>query len=276
MVRLKLSESGGGLPIAGIFCARDSAATFERIQAVLKPRPIMKNTASKVAHLHYPESDGKPMAETDLHRNIMLALLHALEQFFKEDPQVYIAGNILLYYEKGNPKASCAPDVFVVRGIPKGLRRVYKVWEEGKAPDTVIELTSRSTRQEDMGRKKTLYAELKIQEYFLFDPYHEYLTPSLRGYSLQEGNYIPMEPSGGRLRSQVTGLELGVVDQWLRLFNPVTGKILLTPAEAEEAWVRVEQALKASEEARKAAEAENRRLAEQLERLRAELKNRSR
>lgn len=242
----------------------------------------MKNPASQTVHVSYPESDGKPMAETDLHRNNMIALLHALEQFFKDDPQVYVAGNILLYYEKGNPKASCAPDVFVVRGISKGLRRIYQVWEEGKAPDLVIELTSKSTKQEDLGSKKRLYTKLKVREYFMFDPYHEYLSPSLQGFRLQGEKYIRMEPSAGRLRSEVTGLELGVVDPLLRLFDPETGMMLRTPAEAEEA--RREEAKARREEAKaraqaeqalQAADAEKRRLAEEIDRLRAELKKRS-
>ena len=118
----------------------------------------------------YPEADGKPMAETDVHRQAMLDTIATLSDFFRDRPDVYVAGNLLLYYEAGNPAASVAPDVFVVFGVAKGLRRTYKVWEEGRAPAAVIEFTSRATALEDQGNKRVLYAWLGVGEYFLCDP----------------------------------------------------------------------------------------------------------
>lgn len=197
------------------------------------------------------------MAETDLHRRIMMALIHALEEFFRNDPQVYVAGNLLMYYEEGVPSSCCAPDVFMVRGVSKGNRRTYKLWEEGVTPDFVIEVTSKSTRLEDLGTKKVLYAEMGVEEYFLFDPLNEYLAPPLIGFRLEGGNYVQMEPSNGRFHSEVTGLELTAIDGWPRFIEPLTGKPLHTPAEAEEAFRK--------------AEAENRRLKDEIERLKAQL-----
>src|SRR5438094_770635 len=95
------------------------------------PRPV-----------HYPESDGKPMAESDLHRKEMTRLIETLDDFFAAGADVYVSGNLLLYYEEGNPRASVAPDVFVVRGVPKRDRPIYKLWEEGAPPTVVIEVTS--------------------------------------------------------------------------------------------------------------------------------------
>jgi Uma2 family endonuclease len=207
--------------------------------------------------IRYPETDGKPMAETDLHRRIMMALIHALEEFFRNDPQVYVAGNLLMYYEEGVPSSCCAPDVFMVRGVSKGDRRTYKLWEEGTTPDFVIEVTSRSTRLEDLGTKKVLYAEMGVEEYFLFDPLNEYLSPPLIGFRLEDGDYVRMEPSAGRFHSDVTGLELAVIDGWPRFIDPSTGKPLHTPAEAEEALRETEE--------------ENRQLRDELERLKAQL-----
>ncbi len=209
--------------------------------------------------VYYPETDGKPMAETDLHRQIMMALIHALEEFFRNDPQVYVAGNLLLYYEEGVPSSCCAPDVFIVRGISKGNRRTYKLWEEESAPDFVIEVTSKSTRLEDLGSKKVLYAEMGVSEYFLFDPLNEYLSPPLIGYRLEGSNYVQMEPSSGRFHSEATGLDLTVIEGWPRFIDPSTGEPLHTPAEAEEAF--------------RNAEVENRQLKEELKRLKAQLKN---
>lgn len=93
----------------------------------------------------YPESDGKPMAETDIHRRLLTTLVFTLETHFQNEPDVYASGNLLVYYVEGNPAKCFAPDVFVVRGVPKGERRIYKLWEEGVAPQIIIELTSRKT-----------------------------------------------------------------------------------------------------------------------------------
>ena len=159
----------------------------------------------------YPESDGKPMAETDIHRDQMVYLIETLKDRFRNDPQVYVAGNLFIYYEEGNPEAKVAPDTFVVWGVPKRQRRIYQIWKEGKGPDFVVEVTSRSTRWEDIGTKRGIYAALGVREYVLFDPLAEYLPRPLQGYRLVEGEYVPIpyDPaSDGRLRfrSEVVGL----------------------------------------------------------------------
>src|SRR5258706_8957889 len=95
----------------------------------------------QVASIYYPESDGKPMAETDVHRGMIVYLTTALENFFRDEPDTYVSGDLLLYYAKGDPKKRVAPDVFVVRGVPKGNRRIYKLWEEGRPPNVIFELS---------------------------------------------------------------------------------------------------------------------------------------
>jgi Uma2 family endonuclease len=218
----------------------------------------MDRLTTAATQVYYPESDGKPMGETDVHIDALIYLREALRDYFRDDPQMYIAGNMLLYYEEGNPAACVAPDVFVVQGVAKGERRTYRLWEESQPPIVVFEITSRGSRLEDLGTKRVVYAMLGVQEYFLYDPLGEYLRPSLQGYRLQEGEYqrVPSE-SEGRLTSQALGLELRLEEGRLRLVNPTTGERLLTPAEAQAA--RRTEAM-----GRRAAEAE-------LERLRAEL-----
>jgi Uma2 family endonuclease len=138
--------------------------------------------------ISYPESDGKPMGETDVHTDALIYLREAQRDYFREDPQVYVAGNMLLYYEEGNPAALVAPDVFVVHGVAKGERRTYRLWDEGQPPRVVFEITLRGTRLEDLGTKRAVYAMLGVQEYVLYDPLGEYLRPPLQGYRLQEGS----------------------------------------------------------------------------------------
>ena len=95
---------------------------------------------------------------------------------------MYVSGDLLLFYEQGNTRRHVSPDVFLVRGVPKWDRPNYLTWVEGKGPDVVIELTSKTTRVEDATTKPDLYrTKLGVQEYFLFDPTEDYLDPSLQG-----------------------------------------------------------------------------------------------
>jgi Uma2 family endonuclease len=222
--------------------------------------------------IEYPEFDGKPMAETDVHRREMINAIETLQDRYRDVPDVYVAGNLLLYYEEGDPASSVAPDVFVVRGVPKRERRTYKLWEEGRGPDIVIEMSSRSTRLEDVGTKKGLYALLGVREYFLFDPLAEYLRPPLQGFRLHGADYVRLLPEAdGSFYSEVLELRLRMEGSQLRLIDPATATALLTPAEAQEK-ARVEaEGRRIEAEARRIAE---QRLAEaeaEIARLRAAL-----
>jgi Uma2 family endonuclease len=182
--------------------------------------------------IRYPTSDGKPMAETDHHRDLMLDLIKALQVYFAALPLIYVSGNLLVFYERGNRRRHLSPDVFVVRGVPKRQRLNYLIWEEGRGPGVVIELTYSSTRREDTRGKYLLYQNvLRVPEYFLFDPFGDYLRPALQGYRLRKGAYAPIRPLRGRLPSRVLGLHLEQDGSLLRLFDPVTGSRLLTPDE---------------------------------------------
>ena len=136
----------------------------------------------------YPTSDGKPMAETDYHRDLMLDLIETLKVFYASKPSVYVSGNLLLFYEEGNKRRHLSPDVFVVPGVGNHRRDNFLLWEEGRPPSFVVELTSSSTRREDTRKKMALYRDvLKVREYFLFDPHGDYLKPSMQGWRLRAG-----------------------------------------------------------------------------------------
>jgi Uma2 family endonuclease len=110
------------------------------------------------------------MAETDLHRDLMVSLIAMLRAFFAGQ-RVYVSGNLLVCYQRGDRRRHVAPDVFVVRGVENRQRPNYLIWEESKGPEVVIELTSQTTHEEDTETKRLLYRDvLKVQEYFLFDP----------------------------------------------------------------------------------------------------------
>ena len=212
------------------------------------------------APVEYPSADGQPMGETPVHRDCIIDAIGALQEFFAERPDVYVGADMFLYYEEGNPRASVVPDVFVVLGAVKdelregGWRETYKLWEEPKGPDFVLEVTSPSTRRQDQVRKRALYATLGVREYFLYDPKGEYLDPPLQGTGLRGGGYAPLArsrmPDGAwGLWSEVLGLYLHRRGRALRLRDPATGRDLLTHREVAAAR-REEAAARQAAEAR--------------------------
>ena len=216
------------------------------------------SSAIQITSVNYPESDGKPMGETDEHRDEMVRQIEVLRRFYAGQ-QVYVSGNLLVYYEQGNPKKFVVPDLFVVKGTDPGRRRIFKLWTEHKIPHVVIETTSRKTKKQDSTVKPELYRQLCIPEYFLFDPTEDYLDPPLQGYRLAEGRYtrIPADADGALICEQL-GLRLRPVQRQLMFYRVDTGTQLLTAEEARQAEA----------EARRAAEAEVSRLRDELRRLR--------
>jgi Uma2 family endonuclease len=174
------------------------------------------------------------MAETDLHRQDMVDVIETLQDHFAGDPLVYVTGNLLLYYEEGDPRKHVSPDVFVVRGVPKlPPRDYYLLWKENKPPQVVIEITSKTTRREDQKKKLTLYRDvLRVSEYFQFDPTEDYLEPPLQGHHLVEGTYRPIRAIQGRLPSKILGLHLERDGTTLRLYDPQRSLRLTTRQEA--------------------------------------------
>ena len=179
----------------------------------------------------YPESDGKPMAETDVHRKLMMDFILILEDYFENNDDVYVSRNLLIYYERGNPRKSISPDVFVAFGVEKKQRNTYLTWAEAQTPDFVLEVASPSTFSKDMGEKKELYASvLAVKEYYIYDPMGQ-IVPSFVGYRLIDGEYQEIDFVNDRLLSETLGLALGEHDGNLRLYNPTTSQWLQTPQE---------------------------------------------
>lgn len=172
------------------------------------------------------------MAETEYHRNLMVELIEMLQHWFIQSPSIYVSGNMLVFYERGDKRKHLAPDVFVVTKTSRHERGNFLMWEEGRPLDVVIELTSRTTKDEDLGRKFELYrSKLGVKEYFLFDPKEEYLQPSFQGFRRVGERFQRIKPVAGRLPSKVLKLHLERVGWQLRLWDPVGKKRLLTLGE---------------------------------------------
>jgi Uma2 family endonuclease len=189
----------------------------------------------------YPAEDGS-VTESDAHFIQGAELVLALKRFFAGRPDVFVAGNMAVYYVRGNPHKYFGPDVLVAFGapsLPEGTRQSYLLWEEGVPPAVVIELTSASTRREDTVQKPREYAALGVREYYLFDPRGEFLTPRLQGYHLA-ANHRYMRLAGDELDSPALGLRLVVREGKLRLFNPATDTLLPTLNDQEATLVAQE------------------------------------
>ena len=218
----------------------------------------------------YPSSDGQPMAETEVHILALLHLLSALRFYFRHRQDVYVIGDMFLYYRQGNPHARKAPDIMVIKGIDATVRRrSYKLWEEGVPPSIVIELTSGQTKKEDIVTKPALYASLGIKEYFLFDPMYEYLDEQLIGYRMDaEGEYVIIEPDAdGDLHSVELGLIFSIEDSLLRVVDPETGKYI--PA-LDEAADRAAEAMQRAQDEAQRAEQESQRAEQESQRAEQE------
>lgn len=201
----------------------------------------------------YPETDGMPVGEPEWHIVALMYLLEVLRLHFAQVPEVYVAGDMFLYYEQGNPQAAVAPDVMVIRGVDKSPRAFYKVWQEKQVPCCIVEITSQSSRLDDLGTKRALYALLGVPEYFVFDPCGDVLDPPLVRFRLSERGEYERE-DGQTLDSAALGLRFSVEEGRIRAYDLATGERL--------------RDLEEERMAREAAEAEVRRLRGELERLR--------
>ena len=220
----------------------------------------MVQPAPAAVPIDYPSSDGQPMAENDAQRSAIMYGIGALARHFKSRQDVYVSGDLLIYYQEGNPRLSVAPDVFVVFGVAKRERPNYKLWEEGRAPAFVLEVASPSTWRDDLGRKRSLYARLGVREYWQYDPLGEHLPARLQGERLTPSGYVRQPAATTRdgtltLRSRTLGLELRAAPgREMRFRNPATGCDLLSHDEEAEARGAEAEARRAAETRAAAAE----------------------
>jgi Uma2 family endonuclease len=217
-------------------------------------------TSSKT-EIFYPSSDGEPLAESYVHLQAIFATFSALTQYL-QGRQATVLADQFLYYAQGFPRLRVAPDVMVIFNVAPGGRDNYKIWEEGEVPVVIFEITSPGTKENDTGYKKILYAQLGIQEYWLFDPKGEWIEEKLRGYRLRGEEYELITDS----RSEPLQLRLQIESQLIGFYREDTGEKLLIP---EELAVALEQEKLAREQAQEQA-----RLAQlQVEKLQEQLRS---
>ena len=217
----------------------------------------------------YPIDDDEPLAESEYQLFPLTYAHRALLGWFADDPTTWVGADMFLYYEEGVPSSVVAPDVFVVtRTHKRHLRNIFQTWVEGRVPDLVLEVMSRTSVHRDIVEKYDLYRRLRVREYWMYDPTAEgFLNPRLRGYVLVGDEYSPIDVRevDGKLvgASEVLGLEFHANAEWFRFFDPVSDEYL---PDSEELRKNQEAAHRAREEAEQALSSE-RRARQEMERL---------
>jgi Uma2 family endonuclease len=230
---------------------------------------MLSTSPSPETEIFYPSRDGEPVAETYDHFYAIMITLEVLRQYLS-GTQATVLANQFLYYAQGLPKLRIAPDVMVIFGVVPGGRDNYKIWEEGQVPSVVFEMTSKGTKEQDLIYKKTLYEQLGVFEYWLFDPRGEWISERLRGYRLHEDVYYPVSDG----ISQPLKLRLVLEEKLIGFYRQDTGEKLLIPDELAQALQNAEaqssQERQRAEQERQRADQESQRaerLAEQLRKL---------
>ena len=213
------------------------------------------------SEIFYPTADGEPVAETYDHLYVLLATLEVLKQYLA-DTQATVLANQFLYYAQGYPKLRVAPDVMVIFNVTPGGRDNYKIWEEGQIPSVIFEMTSSGTKDQDQIFKKTLYEQLGVKEYWLFDPKSEWQEEQLRGYRLRGEIYESISDN----RSEPLKLRLQAEGRLINFYREDTGEKLLIPGE-------LAQALRQEVIARQQAEEQAEQAQAEVEKLKAKLKS---
>ncbi len=226
-------------------------------ETALIDAPISIGVVMPPTQKDLPCDDDVPM-ETQRHKLQMDILIETLYPWLEQRDNGYVGGNMFLYFslEQARNQDFRGPDMFVVLDVPKGERLSWVVWEEGKAPNVVIELLSPSTSHKDKHEKRLVYQnQVRVPEYFWFDPFN---ANDLVGFSLQHGTYQVLTPDvQDRLISQQLNLALvtwrggycGVETIWLR-WQTLDGTMLPTTQEqvetrkleAEQAQAETQQA----------------------------------
>lgn len=208
----------------------------------------------------YPFSDGEPLAQNTPQADQLFYFFPALETLVRERfPDAFSASDMFIYPRRGSLEHSVAPDIFVAFGAGDHPRNSYKLFEGEPVPAFVMEVLSGTTADKDLGRKRLAYAEMGIDEYWMFDPspFGDDIPGHVEGLRLDAGVYVPIAPlPGGRVyRSEVLGLEFREEGGNLRVRDPVTGRDLRHYREEKaerEAEARARQAAEARADAAEA------------------------
>jgi Uma2 family endonuclease len=231
--------------------------------------------ASSQAEIIYPDSDGNPMSDNTKQFRWIVVLQQNLDWLFANDPNVFVAGDLLWYPVEGSPTIRTAPDVLVVFGRPKGDRGSYQQWrEEGIAPQVVFEVRSPGNSQTEMDKKLLFYDRYGVEEYYLYDPDKNDLSGWLRSSTPTETLHLDVIDPIANWVSPRLGIRFDPSGAELQIYRPdgepfasyvkISEQLQQERQRAEQERQRAEQERQRAEQERQRAEQERQR-AEQAE-----------
>lgn len=199
--------------------------------------------------LIYPDSDGQPMADNTKQFRWIVVIKENLELLFANNPDVFVAGDLLWYPIEGDNKTRQAPDAMVVFDRPKGDRGSYKQWEENNiSPQVVFEILSPGNRLKSMAHKFKFYEHHGVEEYYVYDPD----TVDLIGWRRSGDELDVIEEINGWVSPRL-GIKFQLDSDKLEIFSP-SGERFLTFVElaqrAEQERQRADEALSQLEQER--------------------------
>jgi Uma2 family endonuclease len=119
----------------------------------------------------YPESDGLPMAENTEQFRWIVTIQGGLDNLFRDNADVFVAGDLLWYPVEGNNTICIAPDIMAAFGRPKGPRGSYLQWrEDNVAPQVTFEVLSPGNRAGELAKKFQFYEHYGVEEYYVWNP----------------------------------------------------------------------------------------------------------
>ncbi len=220
----------------------------------LEQRLMVSQLSQQSADIIYPESDGKPMSDNTKQFEWIVLIKKNLDWLFAEDPNVFVAGDLLWYPVEGNNKLSQAPDAMVVFGRPKGNRGSYQQWKEDNiAPQVAFEILSPSNTQTEMNKKQVFYACYGVEEYYVYNPDKNDLSGWLLGKDrseIIESMHDWVSPRLG-IRFDLSGEELQLFypnGSRFKSFEEIQQQLEQTEQRAEQAEQRAEQAEQRAEQ----------------------------
>jgi Uma2 family endonuclease len=175
-----------------------------------------------VAAVIYPDSDGKPMADNTEQFQWIVTIKENLELIYADDPNVFVAGDLLWYPVEGNNTICQAPDALVALTRPKGYRGSYKQWAENNVPPQVVfEILSPSNRRGEMAKKLQFYNRHGVEEYYEYDPY----KVELIGWQRQGGSLEVIESIDNWVSPQL-GIRFVITPETWEIYRPDGGRFL--------------------------------------------------
>ena len=215
----------------------------------------------------YPDSDGEPIADNTKQFELIVYIKETLELLFANDPNIFVAGDLLWYPVQNENKIRQAPDTMVVIGRPKGYRGSYKQWEEDNIPPQVVfEILSPGNRPSQMAKKFEFYSRYGVEEYYLYDPQ----TTDLTGWQSNNNQLELIEEMAGWVSPRL-GIRLEISDNNLIIYRP-DNQPFLTFLELDRQRKQAEERAQTAEERAQTAESELEKQRQRSELLEAKLR----